>query len=48
MNEMHVTSCAFNSMFNDTIAYSGNDMIHIKSGNQPALSQRYAGDVVGF
>lgn len=38
---MHITSCSFNSLFNDTIAYSGEDVLYIRSGNQQPLSQRY-------
>jgi hypothetical protein len=38
MQEMNVTSCVFNKDFNDMIAYSGNDLIFIKTGNHPALS----------
>ncbi len=45
---MNVTSAAFNTDFDDMIAYSGNEMIFIKSGNQPPLSQKYNGDVKGF
>ena len=45
---MNVTSCAFNNDFNDMLAYSGNDMMFIKSGNQAPLTQKMTGSVVGF
>ena len=38
--EMNVTSCAWNSDFNDLIAYSGQDMLFIKAGNHQSLAQK--------
>jgi intraflagellar transport protein 122 len=47
--EMNVTSCAFNQDFNDMIAYSGNEMLLIRTGNFPPLSQKMSNStIVGF
>jgi intraflagellar transport protein 122 len=46
--EMNVSSCAFNSDFNDMLAYSGNDMIFIKCSNHQALMQKMKGAVIGL
>ena len=46
--EMNVTSCAWNSDFNDLIAYSGQDMLFIKASNHQSLAQKMQGTVAGF
>lgn len=45
---MNVTSCAFNYEHNDMIAYSGNEMLFIRTANFPPLTQKMQGHVAGF
>lgn len=45
---MNVESCSFNSDFNDMIAYSGNEMLFIRTSNHPPLTQKMSGSIVGF
>ena len=46
--EMNVTSVAWNTDLDDILAYSGNGMLFIKTGNIPPTSQKMNGFVVGF
>lgn len=47
-HEMNITSVAFNFDFDDMIAYSGNEMLFVKTSNHPALNQKMSGNVIGF
>ena len=47
-NEMNVTSVAWNTDVDDILAYSGNGVLFIKTGNIPPTSQKMNGFVVGF
>ena len=46
--EMNVTSVAWNTDLDDILAYSGNGMLFIKTGNIPPTTQKMNGFVVGF
>lgn len=45
---MNVTSVAFQEDFEDMITYSGNGMLSIRTANQPPLTQKINGNVLGF
>jgi intraflagellar transport protein 122 len=47
-SEMNVTSVAWNTDLDDILAYSGNGMLFIKTGNIPPTTQKMNGFVVGF
>ncbi|TPX34245.1 hypothetical protein SmJEL517_g03062 [Synchytrium microbalum] len=46
--EPNGNSVAWNSEMEDMLCYSGNGLVHIKSGNFPAHQQKLQGFVVGF
>ena len=46
--EMNVSSVAWNNEMDELLAYSGKNMLYIKTGDLPANSQKLDGFVVGF
>jgi intraflagellar transport protein 122 len=46
--EMGTQSCVWNSDLEDVLAYSGNGILSIRTGNMPALTQKSDAIVQGF
>jgi intraflagellar transport protein 122 len=47
-SELKVTSVAFNSEFEDMVAYAGEGLLFIKGGDFPAITLKQNGNLVGF